>query len=225
MRELDGRLRAKTGNDARSTGARERGGGGPCGARVTIVAALEPAASDADVIARARIDASAFATIFDRHHATIHAYLRRRLDAPMAEELAAETFVRALHGAARYDHERADALPWLYGIAANLARRHRRTEVRRLRAYARTGIDPLADEHIDTPARLDAAAAGPRLAAALAELRPDDRETLLLLAWAELSYDEIAAALGVPVGTVRSRLHRARRVLRAHLQVEDTHDR
>jgi RNA polymerase sigma factor (sigma-70 family) len=178
------------------------------------------APSDAQVIACARTDAAAFATIFDRHHEAIHAYLRRRLDAAIAEELAAETFARALHGIARYDHDRPDALPWLYGIAANLARRHRRTEVRRLRAYARTGRDPLADEHGDAPARLDAAAAGPRLAAALAALSPNDREALLLLAWAELTYDEIAAALGVPIGTVRSRLHRARRVLRDHLEPE-----
>jgi RNA polymerase sigma factor (sigma-70 family) len=181
--------------------------------------------SDAHVIARARSDPRAFAAIFDRHYEAIHSYLRRRLDAPIAEELAAETFTRALHGLARYDHERADALPWLYGIAANLARRHRRTELRRLRAYARTGVDPLADDHGDAPARLDAAAAGPRLAAALAALRPDDREALLLLAWADLRYDEIAAALRVPIGTVRSRLHRARRVLRAHLEPEASHDR
>jgi RNA polymerase sigma factor (sigma-70 family) len=180
--------------------------------------------SDAQLIARARTDPTAFATIFDRHHDAIHAYLRRRLDPPIAEELAAETFARALRGTARYDNDRAEALPWLYGIAANLARRHRRTELRRLRAYARTGRDPLADDHGDAPARLDAAAAGPRLAAALAELRPDDREALLLLAWAELSYDEISAALGIPVGTVRSRLHRARRVLRAHLDEEASPD-
>jgi RNA polymerase sigma-70 factor (ECF subfamily) len=176
------------------------------------------APTDAEVIARARVEPAAFAAIFDRHHDAIHAYLRRRLDAAIAEELAAETFARALHGVARYDHGRADALPWLYGIAANLARRHRRTELRRLRAYARTGHDPLADEHADAPARLDAAAAGPRLAAALAALKADDREALLLLAWADLRYDEIAVALGIPVGTVRSRLHRARRVLRAHLE-------
>jgi RNA polymerase sigma-70 factor (ECF subfamily) len=189
------------------------------------VAEASRAPSDAQVIARARTDPRAFAAIFDRHHEAIHSYLRRRLDGPIAEELASETFTRALHGLGRYDHERADALPWLYGIAANLARRHRRTEVRRLRAYARTGVDPLADDHGDAPSRLDAAAAGPRLAAALAALRPDDREALLLLAWAELSYDEIAAALRIPVGTVRSRLHRARGVLRAHLEPEASHDR
>jgi RNA polymerase sigma-70 factor (ECF subfamily) len=179
------------------------------------------APSDAQVIARARLDPAAFAAIFDRHHSTIHAYLRRRLDAPIAEELAAETFARALRGVGRYDQQRADALPWLFGIAANLARRHRRTEVRRLRAYARTGRDPLQDVHGDAPARLDAAAAGPRLAAALAELPAHDREALLLFAWAELSYEEISLALRVPVGTVRSRLHRARKVLRAHLGNEE----
>jgi RNA polymerase sigma-70 factor, ECF subfamily len=180
------------------------------------------APSDADVIARARRQPDAFAPIFDRHYATIHAYLRRRLDPAIAEELAAETFARALRGVERYDDDRPDALPWLFGIAANLARRHRRTEVRRLRAYARTGRDPLQDEHGDAPARLDAAAAGPRLAAALAELRPDDREALLLFAWADLSYEEISLALRIPVGTVRSRLHRARQTLRAHLETEET---
>jgi RNA polymerase sigma factor (sigma-70 family) len=185
------------------------------GVRVGVV-------SDAELIARARLEPAAFGPIFDRHYATIHSYLRRRLDAPIAEELAAETFARALRGVARYDEHRADALPWLFGIAANLARRHRRTEVRRLRAYARTGRDPLQDEHGDAPARLDAAAAGPRLAAALAELRAHDREALLLFAWAELSYEEISLALSIPVGTVRSRLHRARRTLRAHLESEET---
>jgi DNA-directed RNA polymerase specialized sigma24 family protein len=154
------------------------------GVRVGVV-------SDAELIARARLEPAAFAPIFDRHYATIHSYLRRRLDAPIAEELAAETFARALRGVARYDEERADALPWLFGIAANLARRHRRTEVR-------------------------------RLAAALAELRVHDREALLLFAWAELSYEEISLALSIPVGTVRSRLHRARRTLRAHLESEET---
>jgi RNA polymerase sigma-70 factor (ECF subfamily) len=178
------------------------------------------AATDAQVIARAREDATAFATIFDRHHQAIHAYLRRRVDVSIAEDLAAETFVRALHDLSRYDAERPDALPWLYGIAANLMRRHRRTEVRRWRAYARTGRDPLADEHADAPSRLDAAAAGPRLAAALASLHDRDREALLLLAWTELTYEEIAVALRVPIGTVRSRVHRARRVVRAHLEAE-----
>jgi RNA polymerase sigma factor (sigma-70 family) len=188
----------------------------------TLVAVPARVPSDAQVIARARLDPAAFAPIFDRHYSTIHAYLRRRLDAPIAEELAAETFARALRGVGGYHDEHSEALPWLFGIAANLARRHRRTEVRRLRAYARTGRDPLQDEHGDAPARLDAAAAGPRLAAALAELRAHDREALLLFAWADLSYEEISLALRIPVGTVRSRLHRARQMVRAHLESEET---
>jgi RNA polymerase sigma factor (sigma-70 family) len=187
-----------------------------------VVASPSRERSDAELIARARVEPAAFAPIFDRHYATIHGYLRRRLDATIAEELAAETFARALRAVTRYDEDRGDALPWLFGIAANLARRHRRTEVRRLRAYARTGRDPLQDEHGDAPARLDAAAAGPRLAAALAELRADDREALLLFAWADLSYEEISLALGIPLGTVRSRLHRARQTLRAQLANEET---
>lgn len=179
--------------------------------------------SDAEVIARAQRDPAAFGAIFDRHYDAIHRYLRRRLDAQIAEELAAETFVQALRAVGRYRPGTAtDARPWLYGIAANLARRHRRTELRRLRAYARTGRDPLADDHQATPDRVDAAAAGPSLAAALAELRTSDREALLLFAWAELSYEEIAQALDVPVGTVRSRLHRARGLVRAHLAKETT---
>jgi RNA polymerase sigma factor (sigma-70 family) len=184
-------------------------------------AAIEMGATDAELIARARHAPAAFGAVFDRHYDAIHGYLRRRLDAPIAEELAAETFARALRGLASYDDERPDALPWLYGIAANLARRHRRTEVRRLRAYARTGRDPLHDEHADAPARLDAAAAGPRLAAALATLSHADRETLLLFAWADLTYEEVAQALAIPVGTVRSRIHRARRTLREHLHSEE----
>lgn len=119
-------------------------------------------------------------------------------------------FAIAFRSRGRYDRGAADARPWLFGIAANLARRHSRTERRRLRAYARTGVDPLGDDVGDSDRRLDALAAGPALAAALAALRPGEREVLLLFAWADLSYEEIAAALGVPIGTVRSRLSRAR---------------
>jgi len=99
---------------------------------------------------------------------------------------------------------------WLFGIAANLIRRHWRTERRRLRAYARTGVDPIGDEAAEVERRVDAVAAAPAVAAALASLGAGEREVLLLFAWADLSYDEISTALGIPVGTVRSRLSRAR---------------
>jgi len=169
----------------------------------------------------------AFEELFERHHARIHGWLRRRLDASLAEDLAAETFVRAWTMRERYDPRCGDAAPWLFGIAANLARRHHRQEARGLRALARTGIDPLdrgATGVESGPAddRVDAAARRRALAGALASLRPAEREVLLLHAWAELSYEEIALATGVPIGTVRSRLHRARNNVRAELEPKET---
>ena len=136
-----------------------------------------------------------------------------------AEELAAETFAQALAARRRYDTAHADARPWLYGIAVNLLRRHYRDEERALRAYARSGADPLvADE--PSLAGLDAAAMGPAVAAAPRRAPPIEREALLLYAWADLGYGEIAAALGIPVGTVRSRLSRARARVRELLAAE-----
>jgi RNA polymerase sigma-70 factor (ECF subfamily) len=166
--------------------------------------------SDAAVIASSLTNASAFGQIFDRHFAEIHRYLARRVGAALADELAAETFVLAFRLRDRYDRRAIDARPWLFGIAANLIRRHWRTERRRLRAYARTGVDPICDEAADVERRVDAMAAAPRLAAALASLSGGEREVLLLFAWVDLSYEEISAALGIPAGTVRSRLSRAR---------------
>jgi RNA polymerase sigma factor (sigma-70 family) len=166
--------------------------------------------SDAALIAASVIDAARFEAIFNRHFAEISRYLARRVGATLADDLAADTFVIAFNSRQRYDCGAADARPWLFGIAANLLRRHWRTERRRLRAYARTGVDPLGDGADEIERRVDALAAGPALAAALAALRPSEREVLLLYAWAELSYAEIATALDLPVGTVRSRLSRTR---------------
>jgi len=149
--------------------------------------------------------------IFDRHFVAIHRYLHRRVGRELAEDLAAETFAVALRRRAGHDPHRADARPWLFGIAANLLRHHRRTERRQLVAYARSGVDPVSEGGFEAADdRVDARAAGPALAWALAALKPWDREVLLLHAWADLTYQEIADALSIPVGTVRSRLARAR---------------
>jgi RNA polymerase sigma-70 factor (ECF subfamily) len=176
------------------------------GQNVVMAAGL----SDAGVVAASLDDAARFGEIFDRHFAEIDRYLARRVGWVLADEIASEVFVIAFRSRARYDQTAPDARPWLFGIAANLARRHWRTERRRLRAYARTGTDPLAGANEDLDQRVDAAAAAPALAAALAALRAEEREVLLLFAWADLGYDEIAAALDIPIGTVRSRLSRAR---------------
>jgi RNA polymerase sigma-70 factor (ECF subfamily) len=155
---------------------------------------------------------SAFEVIFDRHFDAVFRYLRRRVGRQRAEELAAETFAQALASRRRFDPRYPDARPWLFGIAVNLLRHEYRSEERKLRAYAKSGVDPLAVEEPSLD-RLDAEAAWPRVAAALVELSPIEREVLLLYAWAELGYGEIALALEIPVGTVRSRLNRARRRL------------
>jgi len=156
-----------------------------------------------------------FAEIFDRHHTVIRGYLRRRLPRETADELAADVFVIGFKDRERFDFVSPDARPWLFGIASNLVHRHRRTEVRALRAYARTAVDPLAAPRIRSGPETNVIEA--RLAGALASLKAKDREALFLFACAELTYEEIARALRIPVGTVRSRLSRARLQLRERL--------
>jgi RNA polymerase sigma factor (sigma-70 family) len=163
-----------------------------------------------------------FTVIFDRHYAGLYRYLRRRIGPEVAADLAAETFATAFARRAVYHPEGHDCRPWLYGIAHNLLRTHLRSERRQLAAFARHGADPLADagaaaEFSLAEQRADAAAIAARLAGFLAELPDGDRNTLLLFAWADMSYAEVAQALGIPVGTVRSRLNRARRRLRTLL--------
>ncbi|MDW5598694.1 RNA polymerase sigma factor [Conexibacter stalactiti] len=171
--------------------------------------------TDGELIAASCADPRAFAAVFDRHYDAIAAFLRRRLERALADELASETFLQAFDGRARFDRARADARPWLYGIAANLLRGHRRSEERRLRAYARAAVPAgEAGAYDEVEARLDAAASGRALATALASLGPGERDALLLHAWTDLSYEQIAEALEIPVGTVRSRLHRARGIVR-----------
>lgn len=172
--------------------------------------------TDADVIVESRGDPAAFAAVFDRHYEAIHGFLRARVGETLADELASETFLRALRGVRRYDAVYPDARPWLYAIATNLIGSHRRAEGRRLRAYARMPLGDVAPEAPGT-------ALAPPLAAALADLPDADRDALLLVAWGELSYEEVARTLGVPVGTVRSRIHRARGRLRAALAETTDH--
>jgi RNA polymerase sigma-70 factor, ECF subfamily len=178
--------------------------------------------TDADIIASSETDPGRFGAIFDRHFVAIYRYLRPRVGRDLAEDLASETLAIAFRRRAGYDLSREDARPWLYGIAANLIRHHRRYERRQLLAYARAGpvVDSGPDagwEAIDD--RIVAHGAVPALARALAALKPAQREVLLLHAWANLTYEQIAEALDVPVGTVRSRLARARRRIRELLAV------
>jgi RNA polymerase sigma-70 factor (ECF subfamily) len=165
-----------------------------------------PEGGDAALIRRSLRDPEAFGLLFDRHVGAVHAYVQRRVGRDLAEEVTAETFARGFEARGRYDLAHDAALPWLLGIAANVLRRHWRSERRRLAAYAR------AVEH-DPPA--EAPDVDGRVMRAVARLPRRQREVLLLAAWADLGYAEIARALDVPVGTVRSRLARARGALGA----------
>ncbi len=163
--------------------------------------------------------ALSFEEAFEAEFASLHRYLRRRVGASAADDLTAQTFATVYANWSRFDPARP-LRPWLYGIAANLLRHHWRAERRLLRAYARTGVDPVLSDDDDAVDRLDADVRRPALAAALAELRSRDREILLLHAWAEFSDGEIAEALSIPLGTVKSRLHRTRARLRNRLDSE-----
>ncbi|GII79138.1 DNA-directed RNA polymerase sigma-70 factor [Sphaerisporangium rufum] len=164
---------------------------------------------DAEVIRRSADDPEAFAGLFDRHAAALHRYVARRLGASLADDVVSDVFLAAFRRRRRYEPAYPDARPWLYGIAANLIRRHHRTEIRSYRALARAGAGQLAEPAADrVDDRVAAQQAG--LAAALAELPAADREVLLLIAWADMTYEEVSRALDVPMGTVKSRLHRAR---------------
>jgi RNA polymerase sigma factor (sigma-70 family) len=182
---------------------------------------------DAVVIERSRRSPEAFAGLYDRHAPALHRYVARRLGDGAADDVVADTFLDAFRRRHAYDLAISDARPWLYGIAANLIGKHSRAEVRMLRAYARTGTDPLLtvramNGHADeADSRLSAQAVQRQLADAIAGLTQADREVLLLIAWADLSYAEVAAALRIPVGTVRSRLHRARTRVRQALGGHD----
>lgn len=158
-----------------------------------------------------------FALIFDRHFDPVHSYIRRRVGESSADDLASQVFLIAFDRRARYDQARPNARPWLLGIATNLIHGKRRQEMRQLRAYGRSGAGTDVDPLEGIEARADAERLRPRLAAVLAALPKDEVDPLLLFAWAELSYEEIAEALELPVGTVKSRLSRGRRRVREQL--------
>jgi RNA polymerase sigma factor (sigma-70 family) len=174
--------------------------------------------SDGELMARSVAEPECFAVLFDRHAPAVHRYLGRRVG-ELADDLLGETFLIAFRRRAAYRAMHLEVRPWLIGIATYVVQGHVRTEQRRYRALSRTPIDPpTPPEDPDTLSdRLAAQALRGPLAAALAGLKDRDRDVLLLFAWAQLTYEEIADVLDVPVGTVRSRLNRARRQTRAAL--------
>lgn len=206
---------------------RNRGFGYGGGMEATQRTAVMPAdPTDAEIISTSGSDPQAFGALFDRHVDVIHGYLSRRVGAALAEELTAETFARAFARRGSFVAFHDSAGPWLYGIATNLVRNARRAERRQLQAYGRVaGISSgQANDFDQADARVDALHAAPRLVGALLELEPGDREALLLFVWQDLSYQEVATALGIPAGTVASRINRSRSRMRASLDVAEASD-
>ncbi|MBB6345669.1 RNA polymerase sigma factor [Nonomuraea muscovyensis] len=174
---------------------------------------------DVTLIERSWRRPDAFAVLYDRYFGDVYRYLAGRAGPQVADDLAAETFLVAFGKRRTFDPGRGAVRPWLFGIATNLLAQHRRSETRRLEALQRTPAEGRAEGgHEDrVAARLVAASAQGPLAAELRRLPDGDRDVLLLVALADLSYEEVALALDIPPGTVGSRLNRARRRLRAAL--------
>ncbi len=168
------------------------------------------------MLARSLATPEAFGALFDRHAGTVLRYLARRVGANDADGLLGEVFRIAFERRRSFDVARASVRPWLYGIATNLLLKHRRSEGRALRAWARVAAtrERPADSEERSIALADARALLPKVIDALEAIPDGERDALLLFVWEEQSYEDIAAALAVPVGTVRSRLNRARQRLR-----------
>jgi RNA polymerase sigma factor (sigma-70 family) len=182
-----------------------------------VVDSVGAEAADAVAIARSVEEPAAFAEVFERHFSLVFRFLSLRAGEQSAADLASETFVIAFRRRGDYDLRRPDARPWLLGIAANLARRQHRGERRRRETLLRLGRERPLESQDDALAGLDAGANRESIRAAVAGLAPDERDLLLLFACVGLSYEEIAEALSLPIGTVRSRIHRLRHKLRERL--------
>lgn len=156
-----------------------------------------------------------FEDVFTEYFVPVHRFLARRVGTTLADDLAAETFAVAFRRRLSFDPSLGTVRAWLFGISTNLLRAHWREEQHLLALEARTVAEPVPPA--DGDERAIARWLAPRLAQALGVLSQDQRDVLLLHAWAELSGEEIASALGVPAGTIRSRLSRARAELRDYL--------
>jgi RNA polymerase sigma factor (sigma-70 family) len=185
-------------NDPEELGNRRRGG--------------EQGDSDAQLTRSAQGDAAAFTPLVKTHSSALYGYFARRMPTA-AEDLLAETWLQAFAARRTFDPARGSARGWLFGVAHNVLAQYLRRAGRKEPAPGPDVTDPwqLVDQ------RLDAAALAPALRRALAELPPEERELLLLISWEQLTPAEAAVVVGIPAGTARSRLHRARGRLRDRL--------
>ena len=160
-------------------------------------------------------DATAFGELYERHATAIYNHcFRRTASWSLAEDLTSAVFLQAWRHRSDVRFVGDSARPWLLGVATNLVRNQRRTLRRYQAALRRLSPPPDENDFVDDLAgRMDDERAVRKLLELIERLPRRDREVLALCAWDGLSYAEAAVALGVPIGTVRSRLSRARRRL------------
>lgn len=173
--------------------------------------------TDAELIAASVNHPQAFEDVVLRHFSVISRYVMRRVGPQNADDVVSEVFAIAFARRRRFDQSYPSAAPWLFGIATNLIRRQMTDEVRALRRYGQSHVDPAAPDADPAERGFD-----PELAGVLAEMRPEHRDALFLSAVAELSVVEIAAAMDVAQGTVKSWLSRGRAFAVARLSEANT---
>lgn len=163
-----------------------------------------------------------FGVLFDRHAEAVRSYCARRTGSlDVADDLVSIVFLEAWRRRTEVVLAEESALPWLYGIARRTVLRRLRSTVRHRHAVSRLPAGIAAPDHADAVAgRLDDQRQLAELTPALGRLRASDQDVLLLCVWQGLDYASAAVSLGVPVGTVRSRLSRAR--ARLHTAATET---
>lgn len=181
---------------------------------------MAPEIPDPEIVRQSLSDPSRFEAIYERHLAPVYTYLRRRLGNDAAEDMTAEVFVRAFRGRSRYEARHSTVLPWLFGIASNLIGDQRRAESKRLKTLEQLASKSAGDQSISSEEAYLESTLSPELFRAVRRLAAGDRDALLLVVWGELSYEETAQALGIPVGTVRSRIARARKQLQTSAGID-----
>jgi RNA polymerase sigma factor (sigma-70 family) len=191
---------------------------------MSATGASESTSTDAALISRSVADPKAFSMIVERHATSVFRYLASRVDRASSEDLLADVFEAAFRARQRYQPRHDDALPWLIGIATNVVRHHRRSEMRHTSMLRRLihGHGPSKDnsEAGDPFANIESRDQMQCVRHALTTLDDKHREVLVLSAGLGLSYEDIARALGIKIGTVRSRLSRARTRLRELLEAD-----
>jgi RNA polymerase sigma factor (sigma-70 family) len=184
------------------------------------VLGVRPTKATAPTSASESSEAVAFGRLFGRQAQAVYIFCARRTaDLALAEDLTSITFLEAWRHRDRVPMAQGDcALPWLLGVANNVVRNARRGERRYQAVLERLPVPSVAPPAEDQVVARSVTEAGLRVALeAISDLPEREQEVVMLVLWSGLSYEETATALAIPVGTVRSRLSRARSELQVAL--------